>query len=87
MRPALKEGARGVVGWKDELHSELVEGHFAVLALLIGIVLTVRNARERSINSGPYVLLTVLTGSLGLLAYLARHGEADPAEASTVLAR
>lgn len=51
-----------------------------ILALIIGIVLVARNARERSLRSRPFVLLTLLTGSLGLLLYLARHGVADPAQ-------
>jgi hypothetical protein len=55
-----------------------------VLALLIGIVLVVRNARERSLSSRGFVLLTLLTGSLGLLGYLARHGTADSDPAVTV---
>jgi hypothetical protein len=41
-----------------------------------------RNARERSLRSRAFVLLTLFTGSLGLLAYLARHGVADPATPS-----
>jgi len=48
-----------------------------VLALLVGIVLVVRNARERSLSSRGFVLLTLITGSLGLLGYLARHGTSD----------
>ncbi len=58
---------------------ELVAAVDLILALLIGIVLISRNARERSLNAGPFVLLTLLAGSLGLLGYLARHGVADPA--------
>jgi hypothetical protein len=53
-----------------------------ILALLIGIVLVARNARERALDSRPFVLLTLLTGSLGLLVYLARHGVADPSQPS-----
>ena len=91
---ALNAWALATAGWDGVVTYFTTMGPIAlvaavdlVLALLIGIVLTVRNARERSIYSGPYVLLTLLTGSLGLLAYLARHGEADPAEPSTVIAR
>ena len=54
-----------------------------ILALFVGIILIVRNARERSIRPRAFVLLTMLTGSLGLLAYLARHGLADPSQSST----
>lgn len=61
---------------------DLVAAVDLILALLIGIVFVARNARERSIPSSPYVLLTLLTGSIGLLAYLARHGVADPTQPS-----
>ena len=64
---------------------DLVAAVDLILALLVGIVLVVRNAHQRSISSGPYVLLTVLTGSLGLLGYLARHGAADPAESTPAI--
>ena len=94
MFAALNAWAVSSAGWEGVVRYftamgpiELVAAVDLVLALLIGIVLTVRNARERSISSGLYVLLTLLTGSLGLLAYLARHGEDDPAEPSTVTAR
>ena len=71
-------GSEGVLAYFTTMGPiELVAAIDLVLALLIGIVFTVRNARERSIAPGPYVLLTLLTGSLGLLGYLARHGEAD----------
>lgn len=62
---------------------DLVAAVDLVLALLIGLVLVVRNAQERSLRSRPFVLLTLAAGSLGLLAYLARHGVADPAPSST----
>ena len=61
---------------------DLVAAVDLVLALLIGMVLVARNARERSLRSRPFVLLTLVTGSLGLLAYLARHGVADPSPSS-----
>ena len=66
---------------------DLVAAVDLILALLVGIVLVVRNARQRSIASGPFVLLTVLTGSLGLLGYLARHGVDDPAESTPAIGR
>ena len=61
---------------------ELVATVDLILALLIGIVLVARNARERSLDSRPFVLLTLLTGSIGLLLYLVRHGVADPSQPS-----
>ena len=66
---------------------ELLAAVDLILALFIGIVFAVRNARERSIASAPYVVLTLLTGSIGLLGYLARHGVTDatqPPSASSI---
>lgn len=45
-----------------------------LIALLIGMVFVVRNAGARSIDARPYLILTLVTGSLGLLGYLARRG-------------
>lgn len=49
-----------------------------LLALLVGVILIERDAKRRGTSSLPFVLLTLGTGSLGLLAYLARHDERDP---------
>jgi hypothetical protein len=74
----LSAGWDGVVTYFTTMGPiELVAAVDLILALLIGIVLVARNARERSLHSRPFVLLTLLTGSLGLLAYLSRHGVAD----------
>ncbi len=43
-----------------------------LLALFIAIVFMVRDAAARKINAVPYVVLTLLTGSLGILVYLVR---------------
>lgn len=48
-----------------------------VLALLVGLAFIARDARERGGDARPFVVLTLLTGSLGLLAYLAQRREAD----------
>ena len=61
---------------------DLVAAVDLVLALIIGMVLVVRNAAERSLRAREFVILTVFTGSLGLLAYLARHGVGDPSQTS-----
>ncbi|HLA15547.1 MAG TPA: hypothetical protein VJZ72_01490 [Candidatus Limnocylindrales bacterium] len=45
-----------------------------LLALAIGMVFVVRDARARGHDWRPYIVVTLLTGSIGLLAYLARHG-------------
>ena len=42
-----------------------------VIALAFGCVLMYRDAREVGINPNPFIVGTVLTGSLGLLAYAA----------------
>jgi hypothetical protein len=44
-----------------------------MLALLVALVFVVRDASARGVDARPFVGLTVLTGSLGLLAYLARY--------------
>lgn len=44
-----------------------------VTALFIGIVWMWRDARTRGLAPLPYALLTLGTGSLGLLLYLIRH--------------
>ncbi len=43
-----------------------------LIALFIAIVFIVRDAAARKINAVPYVFLTLLTGSLGVLVYLVR---------------
>lgn len=43
-----------------------------LIALFIAIVFMVRDAAARKINAVPYVVLTLLTGSLGILVYLFR---------------
>lgn len=45
-----------------------------LIALLIGISWTAKDARARGINPLPFTLLTLATGSAGLLFYLVRHG-------------
>lgn len=43
-----------------------------VLALIIGIFWMWSDAKKRNVNPVPYVVLTLLTGSIGLLLYLVR---------------
>ncbi len=45
-----------------------------VVALVIGMVFVVRHAGRRGFDARPFLLLTLLTGCLGLLGYLARFG-------------
>lgn len=90
---ALNAWALAAVGWDGVVRYfttmepiSVVAAVDLVLALLIGIVLISENARQRSIRSAPYIILTVLTGSLGLIVYLAHHGVVDrdhPSESST----
>jgi hypothetical protein len=44
-----------------------------ILALFVGLRFLMGDARARRIDVRPYVILTLGTGSLGLLAYLGRH--------------
>jgi len=44
-------------------------------ALMIGAVWITRDARTKGLSSWPYLVLTVATGSLGLLLYLVRHDD------------
>ena len=76
-------GFEGVAGYFRTMGPiDLVAAVDLVLALIIGIVLVARNAAERSLRAREFVILTVFAGSLGLLAYLARHGVGDPSEGS-----
>ena len=50
-----------------------------LVALTIGVGWMWQDARTRAINPVPYLLLTLATGSLGLLAYLVRNGIAGKA--------
>ena len=47
-----------------------------VVALVIGLVWMWRDARTRGISPVPYVVLTLATGSFGLLVYLLRYWQA-----------
>jgi hypothetical protein len=55
-----------------------------LLALVVGLVLLWRHAAASRVDGRPFVVLTLLTGSLGLLAYLARH-DAEPHDESSGL--
>ena len=44
-----------------------------VLALCVGMYWMVLDARRRGVSATPFIILTLLTGSVGLLAYLAMH--------------
>jgi len=44
------------------------------LALTMGIAWMWTDARKKGVSPWPYAVATVATGSLGLLAYLVRHG-------------
>ncbi len=46
-------------------------------ALLVGCYFIVRDARFRAFDARPFLVLTLATGSLGLLAYLTWHGAAQ----------
>lgn len=46
-----------------------------LIALLIGVWWMWQDARAKGVAPIPYVILTLVTGSLGLLVYLVRHGD------------
>jgi uncharacterized membrane protein len=46
-----------------------------MIALLIGISWMWRDARAKGLSALPYIVLAIATGSIGLLAYLVRHGD------------
>ena len=50
-----------------------------VIACAIGTAWMVRDARPRGINTIPYVIATVVAGSMGLLAYLIHRSIKAPA--------
>jgi hypothetical protein len=57
-----------------------------IIALLISITWTYRDARSRGISAIPFIALTLLTGSLGVLLYLAIYSgqSASSAERSPI---
>ena len=57
-----------------------------VIALTLGSVWMVMDARKRGATVAPYVALTALTGSAGLMLYLLRRPEAVAAPSSPALA-
>ncbi len=57
-----------------------------ILALLIGITWTWRDAHIRDVSPVPFVVLTLLTGSLGLLLYLSVHSRRAPGADRTPIA-
>ncbi len=71
----------GLVGWVPELLSTPIGITAAVdlvIALTIVVVWMWSDARGRGINPVPYLVVTLLTGSIGPLAYLLRR-ESRPA--------
>ena len=67
-------GAWGVVATAD-----------LMLALLVSISWTWRDARSRGISPTPFVVLTLMTGSLGLLLYVAVHSGKGPSDTGAEL--
>lgn len=58
-----------------------------LIALFIAVVFMVQDAAAKRINALPYVVLTLLTGSLGLLVYLVRFWKPlAPSNRPTILA-
>jgi hypothetical protein len=56
-----------------------------LLALGVGLYWTVLDARRRRVSAVPFIILTCLTGSVGLLAYLVAHGAKRSNRARSIL--
>ena len=65
-------------GWGLQVTMDLV------VALTIGTVWMWKDARSKGINPLPYAVMVPLTGSIGLLMYLAMHGVQNGAQESPV---
>ena len=48
-----------------------------LIALFVSIAFVWRDARAQGINPVPYIVITLLTGSIGILIYLFRFWRAD----------
>jgi len=76
----------GYIGFFEEMGSSIVGltvGADLVIALGLALWWVVRDAREHDISPAPFVLLTLILGSIGPLAYLLRR----PEEATAATAR
>jgi MFS superfamily sulfate permease-like transporter len=70
----------GYLGFFEHITANAVTvATFADLVIALSLVLTwmVRDARTRGVSPLPYVLLTLLLGSVGPLVYLIRRAGAD----------
>ena len=65
--------------WGVQLIADLL------IALLVGVVWMWRDARQRGVSPMPYLVLTLATGSLGLLLYLGIHGGRSSPRAAAVV--
>lgn len=69
----LDEGLRGLIathetGWGQQVFADLV------IALTLFLVWMVPDARRRGLPAWPFVLATLLLGSIGALSYLVARG-------------
>ncbi len=66
----------GPVGWVAPLMDNAATIQVTVdlvLALVVALGFVVKDAREKGVNPIPFVVLTLFSGSVGLLAYVAAH--------------
>lgn len=85
----------GYIGFWEEAFSSLATSQVTMdlfIALAIVMAWMVKDAKKRSINSVPFILLTLALGSIGPLCYLVRRGfvkegEAKNAESAAMLAK
>ena len=77
------EGVNGIIDYLGALTPiGVVATVDLLLSLFAGILLLSRHAAASEVDGRPFVVLTLLTGSMGLLAYLARHDREPTAERS-----
>jgi hypothetical protein len=70
----------GYAGFFDALFSNIVGVTvFADLCIALSLVMVwmYRDARERGVSAAPYIVATLLLGSVGPLAYLIRRESAE----------
>jgi hypothetical protein len=75
-------GLGGFLGWVFHNAATLQVFFDLCIALTLALLAITADARRRGAASWPYWILTLLTGSIGALAYWAIHGT-DPVAART----
>ena len=77
----------GYLGFWEEAFSSLATTQVTLdlfIALTLVLAWMIKDAKSRSINSLPFVILTLALGSIGPLCYLLRRGFATESSAESV---